>query len=129
MHNAAFAALGLDWRYAPLPVRPQLPDAVGCAVRGLAALGMAGANVTVPHKQAVMPVVHRLLPAARRLSARATRGRAAGRQPQRRHTYVAGFVADLAEHGVEVAVRARRARADWRVQWGGWAGDGRGGAH
>jgi shikimate dehydrogenase len=52
MHNAAFAALGLDWAYVPLPV---YPDHVGEAVRGLRAMGFAGANVTVPHKQAVLP--------------------------------------------------------------------------
>ena len=50
MHNAAFAALGLDWAYVPLPTPPeQLAD----AVRGLAALGFVGANVTTPHKLAV----------------------------------------------------------------------------
>lgn len=51
MHNAAFAELGLDWVYVPLPV---YPDHVGEAMRGLRALGFAGANVTVPHKQAVL---------------------------------------------------------------------------
>ena len=49
MQNAAFAALGLDWAYVPLPTPPErLPD----AVRGLAALGFVGANVTAPHKLA-----------------------------------------------------------------------------
>ena len=47
MHNAAYAALGLDWCYVALPVAP---GSVAVALRGLAALGMAGANVTVPHK-------------------------------------------------------------------------------
>jgi shikimate dehydrogenase len=47
MHNAAFAALGLDWAYVPLPTPPEeLED----ALRGLVALGFAGANVTMPHK-------------------------------------------------------------------------------
>lgn len=50
MHNAAFAALGLDWAYVPLPTSPEL---LGDAVRGLAALGFAGASVTTPHKLAV----------------------------------------------------------------------------
>jgi shikimate dehydrogenase len=54
MHNAAFDALGLDWRYVPLPVPPGQVEA---AVRGLTALGFRGANVTVPHKQAVIPVL------------------------------------------------------------------------
>ncbi|MFN0153702.1 MAG: shikimate dehydrogenase family protein [Gaiella sp.] len=52
MQNAAFAALGLDWAYVPLPVPP---EQVGDAVRGLQALGFAGANVTIPHKTAVIP--------------------------------------------------------------------------
>jgi shikimate dehydrogenase len=50
MQNAAFAARGLDWAYVPLPVEA---ERVGEAVAGLAALGFAGANVTVPHKTAV----------------------------------------------------------------------------
>jgi shikimate dehydrogenase len=48
MQNAAFRARGLDWAYVPLPVRE---GAVGEAIRGLVALGFAGANVTVPHKR------------------------------------------------------------------------------
>jgi shikimate dehydrogenase len=51
MHNAAFAALALDWAYVPLPVkRERLEEAVA----GLEALGFAGANVTIPHKTAVV---------------------------------------------------------------------------
>jgi shikimate dehydrogenase len=52
LHNAAFAALGLDLVYVPLPVRAA---ALGAAVEGLGALGFRGANVTVPHKGAVLP--------------------------------------------------------------------------
>ncbi len=48
MQNAAFAARGLDWAYVPLPVEP---GEVATAVRGLVALGFAGANVTIPHKR------------------------------------------------------------------------------
>jgi shikimate dehydrogenase len=51
MHNAAFAALGLNWLYAAFPVDP---DRVAEAVHGLAAAGCAGLNVTIPHKQAVI---------------------------------------------------------------------------
>lgn len=54
MQNAAFAARGLDWAYVPLPVTSEsLTD----AVRGLVALGFAGANVTTPHKLAVAKLV------------------------------------------------------------------------
>ncbi len=49
MQNAAFQAAGLDWVYVALPTpRERLED----AVRGLVALGFAGANVTAPHKLA-----------------------------------------------------------------------------
>jgi shikimate dehydrogenase len=51
MHNAAFEALGLNWAYAAFPVHP---DRLGEAVRGLAAAGCGGLNVTVPHKRAVI---------------------------------------------------------------------------
>jgi shikimate dehydrogenase len=54
MQNAAFAARGLDWAYVPLRVTSErLED----AVRGLGALGFAGANVTAPHKLAVAKLV------------------------------------------------------------------------
>ena len=49
MQNAAFAELGLDWAYVPLPTPPERLEE---AVRGLVALGFAGANVTAPHKLA-----------------------------------------------------------------------------
>jgi shikimate dehydrogenase len=49
MQNAAFAARGLDWRYEAFDV-----EDVVAAVRALQTLGFAGANVTVPHKQAVV---------------------------------------------------------------------------
>jgi shikimate dehydrogenase len=64
MHNAAFAALGLDWRYVPLPVATDPTTRIGEAVAGLRALGLRGANVTVPHKQAVMPYLDQLTAAA-----------------------------------------------------------------
>jgi shikimate dehydrogenase len=47
MHNAAFDALGLDWVYVAFPV----PRGEGAAaVRAVATLGLAGLNVTMPHK-------------------------------------------------------------------------------
>ena len=51
IQNAAFAACGLDWAYVPLPCEP---ERLGEAVHGLVALGFAGANVTIPHKTAVL---------------------------------------------------------------------------
>jgi len=54
MQNAAFAARGLDWAYVPLSVAS---ESLADAVRGLVALGFAGANVTTPHKLAVAKLV------------------------------------------------------------------------
>jgi len=100
MHNAAFAALGLPWAYVPLPVQP---GHAGDAVRGLAALGFAGANVTMPHKPAVMPHLDELTAAARTVGAVNTiivreDGTLLGDT-----TDGYGFMADLAEHGVELS--------------------------
>jgi shikimate dehydrogenase len=54
LQNAAFAARGLDWAYVPLAVKAEhLAD----AIKGLVALGFAGANVTTPHKLAVAKLV------------------------------------------------------------------------
>ncbi len=49
MQNAAFAAAGLNWRYTAIDV-----DDPVAAVAALRTLGFAGANVTIPHKQAVV---------------------------------------------------------------------------
>ncbi|HET7647480.1 MAG TPA: hypothetical protein VFK17_02855 [Gaiellaceae bacterium] len=49
MQNAAFAARGLDWRYQAFDVEDPL-----AAVDALRTLGFAGANVTIPHKRAVV---------------------------------------------------------------------------
>ena len=66
MHNAAAAALGLNVTYVPLSVAPErLPD----ALRGLIALGFRGVNVTVPHKEAVLPQLDAIFPAARVIGA------------------------------------------------------------
>lgn len=57
MHNAALEALGLDWLYLPLPVRP---GALETAFAGLAGTGFRGWNVTVPHKEEAARVVDAL---------------------------------------------------------------------
>lgn len=66
MHEAAFSALGLNWRYLPLPVRP---GGIKDAIEGLVALGFRGANVTIPYKQEVVPLLDELSPEAREIEA------------------------------------------------------------
>jgi shikimate dehydrogenase len=66
MMNAAFAELGLDWRYVKLPVAPDLFAEVAPA---LAASGFRGANVTIPHKLAAHALATDLSDAARAIGA------------------------------------------------------------
>ena len=100
MHNAAFQDMGLDWCYIPLPVANDKPETVGAAVRGLPALGFAGANVTVPHKQAVMPHLDWLTPAAQAIGAVNTIRIEADGKLSGDNTDARGFIADLRDHGV-----------------------------
>ena len=66
MHNAALAALGLDFLYSPFHVEPAaLPQALA----GMRALEIAGLNVTVPHKQAVMEYLDEISEEARVIGA------------------------------------------------------------
>ena len=51
VHNAAFAELGLDWVLVALEVAPAR---LAAAVEGWRALGVAGASVTMPHKETVL---------------------------------------------------------------------------
>jgi shikimate dehydrogenase len=66
MHNAGFEAVGLDWTYELLDVSPaDLPG----AVERLRAPDVAGANVTIPHKQAVIARLDGVVPDALRAHA------------------------------------------------------------
>ncbi len=66
MMNAAFAELGLDWTYLPLPVPPEL---FAETVRALPGSGYRGVNVTVPHKQAALELADEAGAAARAVGA------------------------------------------------------------
>src|SRR4051794_5901837 len=66
MHNAAFAALGLDWRYVKLPVPPELFERT---VRALPGSGYRGANITIPHKLAALAVADSATASARAIGA------------------------------------------------------------
>jgi shikimate dehydrogenase len=93
MQNAAFAAAGLDAVYVPFPVRAA---GLAASVAGLHAAGVAGLNVTVPHKEAALALADELRPRARACGAvntliRTRRGFAGD------NTDGLGFLAALAE--------------------------------
>ncbi|TYO95069.1 shikimate dehydrogenase [Desulfallas thermosapovorans] len=98
MHNAALAALGLNGVYVPFGVQP---ENLVAAMEGLRALGVAGVNVTIPYKEAVMPHLDELAETAILYGAVNTiinrQGRLAGY-----NTDGPGFIKDLREdHGFE----------------------------
>lgn len=66
IQNAAARATGLDLVYLAFPTPP---DALADAVAGLRALGAAGANVTMPHKEAILPLLDGLHPDAAAIGA------------------------------------------------------------
>jgi shikimate dehydrogenase len=66
MHNAAFEALGLEWRYVKLPVPPAL---FAETVRALPESGYRGVNVTIPHKEAALEVADQASDAAKAIGA------------------------------------------------------------
>jgi shikimate dehydrogenase len=66
IHRFWLAKLKLDGDYGRFPVDP---ERLGDALRALPALGLRGVNVTVPHKQTVIPLLDRLDPVAARLGA------------------------------------------------------------
>jgi shikimate dehydrogenase len=66
LHTHWLEQYGIPGVYVPMPVAPgQLAD----ALRGLRALGFAGCNVTLPHKEEAARLVDRLDPAAQRMGA------------------------------------------------------------
>ena len=103
MHNAAFAALGLDWRYEAIDVEP---ERFAELVRGMPARGFAGANVTIPHKLAALEVADSASPVARTVGAANTlvfRGGAIHAE----NTDVEGTLAALRERAPEAPAGMR----------------------
>lgn len=117
MHNAAFAAVGLDWAYVVLPAPPEL---LQDAVRGLTALGFAGANVTTPHKEAVtafcetdVPSVNTLVVREQRIDGYSTDTAILSELPQERPVVIGGGGAAAAwMHGLPHARQFAR-RGTW----------------
>ncbi len=107
IHNAAFRAQDVNAVYVATPVRPA---ALEDAVEGLRALQFLGANVTVPHKEAVRPLLHDVTERAAAVGAVNTIVREErGDTPDRLrgdNTDVAGFLTPLAEQGGDAIERA-----------------------
>lgn len=89
MHNAALAILGFDAVYVALPVKP---DNLPAAIAGLRAIGFLGANVTLPHKTAVIPLLDEISPLSRTLGAVNTIVRRADGSLYGDTTDAAGFI-------------------------------------
>ncbi|KGF73082.1 shikimate dehydrogenase [Neosynechococcus sphagnicola sy1] len=66
MHNAALAAMGLDYAYLPFPIRAA---DLRVAIAGLAVIGVQGFSVTIPHKQAIVPLLTEVSETARAIGA------------------------------------------------------------
>jgi shikimate dehydrogenase len=100
--NAAFRAAGINAEYGLADV---LPENLASVVASLRANEMLGANVTVPYKQAVIPLLDSLDDEARALGAVNTIVNRVGRL-HGLNTDVPGFAADLREHNVDLAGRS-----------------------
>jgi shikimate dehydrogenase len=94
MHNAAFKALGLDWRYVKLPVPPPL---FAETVRALPRSGFRGANVTIPHKGAALGLADERTPSADAIGAANTLTFTEEGLIEAHNTDAPGFLAALGE--------------------------------
>lgn len=91
MHNSAIAELGLDYIYIPLPVTP---ENLAQAIAGFEAISLVGFNITIPHKQAIMPYLAEITPTATMVGAVNTVWRTE-KGWKGTNTDVAGFIAPL----------------------------------
>jgi len=100
LHNFWLSRHGIDGAYLAFPVAP---GNVAAAVRGLAAAGLVGLNVTIPHKEEVVALCDEVTGFARRIGAvntlRFERGKILGD-----NTDGYGFIANLQSHGVDPGV-------------------------
>lgn len=97
LHGFWLEQYGIDGAYIPLPIHP---DNYATAIKGLAAAGFAGANVTIPHKLAAFAICDTVDATAHRAGAVNTMvfqdGKITGS-----NTDGWGFVANLRHHGVD----------------------------
>jgi shikimate dehydrogenase len=108
LHGFWLAEKGVDGAYVPLPVRPEHLEA---ALLALPLLGFRGCNLTLPHKEMALSLVHRVEPLARRIGAINTIIVAADGTLEGRNTDAYGFrenlrdrVPDFAPHSAPAVV-------------------------
>ncbi len=94
MHNAAIANLGLDYVYLPFPIAA---ENLKTALDGFAAIGLVGFNITIPHKQAILPLLSEITPIAQAVGAVNTVVRK-DNQWLGTNTDVDGFISPLQNH-------------------------------
>jgi len=100
IHNAGFAAAGLDWTYVALEVAPGDCER---ALDGMRALGLAGLSVTMPHKDDVAALVDERSDDVETLGAANCVAPLADGRLRAENTDGPGFVASLREAGVDPA--------------------------
>jgi shikimate dehydrogenase len=66
MHNAALSEMGLDYAYVPFAIQPQ---DLAVAIAGFSAIDVRGFSVTIPHKQAIMPLLSEITEVASAIGA------------------------------------------------------------
>lgn len=91
MHNAALTKLGLDYVYLPFPIAPENLES---AIAGFASIGVVGFSITIPHKQAILPLLSEISPVAQAIGAVNTVTRQ-GDKWVGTNTDVEGFIAPL----------------------------------
>lgn len=94
MHNAAIAALGIDYVYLPLPVK--MAD-LSIAIAGFKAIGLEGFSVTIPHKQTILSFLSEVSAVAKVVGAVNTVWRTDSGW-HGTNTDVEGFIAPLQAH-------------------------------
>lgn len=96
MHNAAFRDQNMNFYYGAFAVEP---GQLAAALEGVRALGFLGLNVTIPHKEAVIPLLDEVAPTARQVGAVNTIVNRGGRLIGY-NTDGWGFLSSLEEAGV-----------------------------
>lgn len=104
LHNYWLAQHGMTGTYVPLAIRP---EGLAAALRALPALGFAGCNLTIPHKEAALGIVDRVDAVARRIGAVNTVVVAPDGSLDGCNTDAFGYIASI-----------RDARPDWRAEQG-----------